>query len=205
MSPLIVNKEAKKDQILKAAIKAFAKKGFARTTISDIAQEAGTGKGTIYEYFDSKDDIIHYSFNYFIKELGFDFEEILVLKIPAKQKLKQIFKTFARISDSESQVLIELVFDFWAEGIKGTHTKNILLKEMNAFYASYRKLFSEIFNDGIKDGSFKKIFHPETMATLIIGMIDGLLVQWILDKKNVDFSKSINVMISILLKGISRE
>jgi len=50
--------EARRNQILDAAAAVFAEKGFHRTTTKDIAGRAGIAEGTIYNYFDSKDDLL---------------------------------------------------------------------------------------------------------------------------------------------------
>ncbi|RPJ78250.1 MAG: TetR/AcrR family transcriptional regulator, partial [Deltaproteobacteria bacterium] len=51
-------KTDKHHKILEAAIKVFAEQGFFRSTISQIAKEAGVADGTIYLYFKNKDDIL---------------------------------------------------------------------------------------------------------------------------------------------------
>jgi AcrR family transcriptional regulator len=48
----------RKQQILDAALKVFAKKGFTEATTTEIAQEAGVAEGTIYNYFPSKRDLL---------------------------------------------------------------------------------------------------------------------------------------------------
>ncbi|BBY08481.1 TetR/AcrR family transcriptional regulator [Mycobacterium noviomagense] len=53
------DKSARRDQIMAAAKKVFARKGFHATTIADIAKEAGLAYGSIYWYFDSKDELFH--------------------------------------------------------------------------------------------------------------------------------------------------
>ncbi|WP_201025162.1 TetR family transcriptional regulator [Desulfitobacterium hafniense] len=61
---LNVGKEEKRIEILKAALKVISGVGFEGAKMEDIAKEAGVGKGTIYEYFDSKNalflEMIHY-------------------------------------------------------------------------------------------------------------------------------------------------
>ncbi|MDO9026766.1 MAG: helix-turn-helix domain-containing protein, partial [bacterium] len=49
--------DLKRQEILKAAATVFAKRGFQKTLMDDIAGQAGIGKGTIYRYFSSKDDL----------------------------------------------------------------------------------------------------------------------------------------------------
>ncbi len=54
-----LEKSQRRDEILAAAKKVFARKGFHATTIADIAKEAGLAYGSVYWYFDSKDDLFH--------------------------------------------------------------------------------------------------------------------------------------------------
>jgi len=53
-------KERKREQILKAAIKSFAERGFDKTTVEDIALNANVATGTYYNYFKSKEDVLLY-------------------------------------------------------------------------------------------------------------------------------------------------
>lgn len=53
------DKSQRRDEIMAAAKKVFSRKGFHATTIADIAKEAGLAYGSIYWYFDSKDDLFH--------------------------------------------------------------------------------------------------------------------------------------------------
>jgi AcrR family transcriptional regulator len=53
------DKSARRDEILASAKNVFARKGFHATTIADIAKEAGLAYGSVYWYFDSKDDLFH--------------------------------------------------------------------------------------------------------------------------------------------------
>lgn len=205
MSAIIVNRKEKKDLITKAALNIFVKKGFARSTISDISKEAGIGKGTIYEYFKNKDEIVVYSFEYFMSSLQVDFEQIILSEKSAIEKFSEILDILINMMNSEIQPQIELMFDFWAEGIKGIHSKNLMLEEMNKFYGTYRKMCTEIFQQGIKEGNFKKNINPENLASILIGMIDGLIVQWALDKKSINFAQTIKTINSVFLQGIKEE
>ena len=57
MSPKFVNREEKIQAIARAALELFAQKGFSATSVTQIATAAGVGKGTLYEYFETKTDI----------------------------------------------------------------------------------------------------------------------------------------------------
>ena len=58
--------KGKQEIILKSGIGMFIEKGFAKTKVSDIAKDAGIGKGTVYEYFNSKDDLFKGCIDYIL-------------------------------------------------------------------------------------------------------------------------------------------
>lgn len=203
MCARIVDKTEKKNQIISAAVRVFARKGFSESTISEIAAAAGIGKGTVYEYFENKDEIIHDAFRFFLSSQEFDLEEILLSKVLAKEKLLRVLDLFLELAGVESRELIELMFIFWSEGIKSKDGKGMLTDEMNRYYHSYREIFTDILLEGMSDGSFRKNINPGNVASIIIGALDGILFQWVLDKQNVDFAESLGSFKAIILKGIA--
>ena len=82
------SKEEKRIEILQAAVKVFSEAGFEGAKIEDIAKEAGIGKGTVYEYFDSKTTLFQEMFRYTVEKYregqmqalaqGDDFREKLI-------------------------------------------------------------------------------------------------------------------------------
>ncbi|MCP5103363.1 MAG: TetR/AcrR family transcriptional regulator [bacterium] len=205
MSPKVVDKKEKKDQIMAAALQVFAKKGFAKTTINDIANAAGIGKGTVYEYFSNKEEIINNSFMFFVRHMELGFQEILIQEIPAKEKLIRILEGFSHAMGSDSLDLLELMFDYWSEGIKNRDAKGLLLGEMNKFYHSYREIFADVIIEGMSDGSFKKNINPRSVASMIVGTLDGILVQWILDRNGIDLQDIVKTITLTVLNGITAE
>ena len=56
----------------------------------------------------------------------------------------------------------------------------------------------------LAEGSFKKNIDPDAISTSIIGMLDGIMVQWILDKDKINVSKTIGSFVEMILKGIEK-
>jgi AcrR family transcriptional regulator len=199
----VVDKKEKKDQILEAVIQQFAQKGFSRTTINDIALAAGIGKGTVYEYFSNKEEIVQEAFRYFMRMLEPNFEAILIAKIPAKEKFHQILDGLSRFIHSEYHDATELMFDFWSECIKDKKAKGILFAEMVKFYQVYREIFADIIIEGMGEGSFRKDINPRSTAAVIVGAVDGLLIQWILEHEVLDFQDLLKTITTTVLSGIA--
>ena len=61
--PKIVNKQKKSEDISRAALKVFRELGYHRSRMADIARAADVGKGTLYEYFKNKDDVLRFAFD----------------------------------------------------------------------------------------------------------------------------------------------
>ncbi|MCP4214889.1 MAG: TetR/AcrR family transcriptional regulator [bacterium] len=203
MSPKVVDRQEKKEQILQAALQVFRKNGFAGATISDIATAAGIGKGTVYEYFSTKDEIINQSFSFFVRSFTAGFQAVLELELPAKERLLLIMGGFSEILETDSMELVELMFDFWSESIREHEPKGFIFKEMRLFYETYRGIFVDLILAGMTEGDFTKNINPRSVASMLIGMLDGLLVQWVLDKESVDYRDIINTAVTVLLDGIS--
>ena len=117
MSPKIVDKEQKRREIIQAAFKVFARQGVFNFKMIDIAEKAGIGKGTLYEYFSSKEELISGCFNLHMEY----FEQMLKGKIESlskpKEKLKAIIElTFEYFISHRS--ILSTMFDFWALSIQ---------------------------------------------------------------------------------------
>ena len=80
----------KKEQILHAALEVFAKQGLQKGKIADIAEKAGIGKGTVYEYFSSKEEIFKAIEDMFISDSIKQMEEIAASNNAPTNKIKMI-------------------------------------------------------------------------------------------------------------------
>ena len=58
MAPKVVDKEQRRKDIALACLDLIHEVGIKKLTVAQVAQTAGIGKGTIYEYFENKDDIV---------------------------------------------------------------------------------------------------------------------------------------------------
>jgi AcrR family transcriptional regulator len=106
--------EARKTQILDAATKVFAEKGFTRATVKDVAQEAGIANGTIYNYFENKTALllgILHRFNttserqeHFEIAVSIDPKEFFVMYL--KQRMKLLAKNYEMLQATLPEILV---------------------------------------------------------------------------------------------------
>lgn len=189
-------KKDKKAAVLDAAMIVFANKGFHQTHVDDIAELAGVAKGTVYRYFDSKEDIL--------KEIIRDNSNRLVAG------LSTIFNKDGHILELIKEA-IAFYIDFF-EGDKElykilTHAPWILKDISDHFYKSIishlqivRKHIFKLTREGVvKPTDFYTVFYG------IFGFIDGVMQKWF--RRNCEYSlkDELPVIIEVLFNGFVTE
>jgi len=202
MSARIVDKKEKRDRILDAALKVFASRGFSQATMQEIAVEADIGKGTLYEYFRSKEDIIQCTWTAFMKQMSVQLENILARSMSGREKLRHVLAAFLAVIQGEGSGVLRIIFSFWAEAMRDTSHANAMFLEMNRYYRIYRQAMAEVLKQGIREGEFRFDLDPQTTASTLIGMLDGLLAQWILDPDALDYAHMGSEIPDLVLRGI---
>ncbi len=204
MSPKIIDKDIKKNGILGAAMRVIARRGFRDVTIAEIAEAAGIGKGTVYEYFESKDDILAGAFDKFRHEVGqVQISKMKNLYDPA-DRLKALIDSWIEVLGETSFEYLELLTDFWAEGIRSRDSESKKLFSMAQVYSEYRGQIAPIIESGIKKGVFRDV-DPHETAAFLIGALDGIILQWMLDKRSIDLTTLSDSFFNIFLRGIALE
>lgn len=202
MSARIVDKEGKRNQILKAALRTFARNGFVRSTMQEIAVEAGIGKGTIYEYFQSKDQMIQETWSTFMQQMDLNMENVTHGADSAPDKIRGMVSVTLDIIRNTPPEQLQIIFSLWGEAMRDTATDNPMFVEMNRFYRVYREMVSLVLRQGIASGEFRPDMEPETTASAFIGMLDGLVVQWILDPDAMNYNLMARHIPDLVLSGI---
>ncbi len=199
--PKIVDKKKKREKILETAITVFAKRGIANTKITDIAEAAQVGKGTIYEYFHSKDQIFIDAFFHVMEKT----ENIIKKRISSKadpiETLKSVFDAGKEVFSSDFKDYMEIVLDFWAEGIR--NKDNAATFSLKKIYDDNRRFTKDILDEGVVKGKFKPM-NTHIVASIILGAMDGEMVQWITDPHIFELEESFDTMFEIILNGIKK-
>lgn len=136
--------------ILQKSLLYFARNGFSGTKISDLARNIGIGQGTIYVYFESKEDLYKEIFaiaNY--EEELKKMEFLIKLPIPAKEKMKQLSKTIIRQLKEDETFASKIVLN----------TQLILeqSKKASSIDTSYQTKLYELTEKIIKQGQKEKV------------------------------------------------
>ena len=136
--------------ILQKSLLYFARNGFSGTKISDLARNIGIAQGTIYVYFESKEDLYKEIFaiaNY--EEELKKMEFLIKLPIPAKEKMKQLSKTIIRQLKEDETFASKIVLN-----------TQLILEQSNkasSIDTSYQTKLYELTEKIIKQGQKEKV------------------------------------------------
>lgn len=140
------------ETILEVASSVFIKYGYQKTSMDDIAKEAMIGKGTIYYYFNSKEDI----FLAILKNISLEINKVLESKIQKANSFEEKFKIFFTEPFKHFMSHHRLIILVWNED------SPVFLKKLYEFkietHLYLKKILLNIFREGEKDGVLKDKF-----------------------------------------------
>jgi AcrR family transcriptional regulator len=177
-------KEEKRVLIIEAAAKVFARRGFSGTLMADIAVEAGIGKGTLYEYFDSKEDLFFAVFEWFVQATEAEAKvSISALGGSASERLNALSDSLMN-SWAQMKDMYSLVMEFWSASASSQMRERFKQAFKNG-YSDFRQIVSSLIRKGIQGGEFRPEVDAESVAAALVGAWDALLLQaWFDDDFN---------------------
>lgn len=204
MAPKIVDKQAKKKVIINAALKVFAAQGLVKAKMADVAREAGMGKGTIYEYFRSKEEIFAAGFNMFFENLEYDLLQVIQSTRDPVEQLRLVLDLSLKSLLGYGSEFAAIMMDFWAEGIRNKDRHILDAIDMRGMYEEFRRILRIILENGIKQEVFRPV-NTLNVAAGFIGSLDGVMLQWIMDREMIDLEKVSDSLFDIFLNGLTKK
>ena len=185
MSKIKKTKEERKKEIIKAACRLFAKKGYYNTTIPDIAEELGMSVGNLYNYFHSKEELAKYIMQYSSKLLGDEIRKINEKNISTKEKIYKIVRKFFEIGQEQPELIEYFLRVFlsnrevFEEGCEGFLCVQEVVTELMLF-----------LEEGAKKGELRQQDFFPAFVTLM-GPLGGMVFlqgENVLPKKPIEYS-----------------
>ena len=155
----------KKLVILEAATKVFAVKDFHAVLIDDVAQAAGVGKGTIYRYFETKEELYFGTIFHGLDELAQALAETLPQEASPTRRLERIAREILRFFWNRRDLLTLLYLD--------EHRFAAREEEFSKRREVVQRLVQQAILDGIDRGEFRGI-DARIGAELFRGMVRAL-------------------------------
>ncbi|WP_274309779.1 MFS transporter [Solibacillus daqui] len=199
MSPKVSQqyKENRKHEILRAAETVFCQKGFEPTTMKDVVELSGMSRGGVYQYFSSTEEML----KSILAERDEQFEKKIHDFIESNQPVWETVESILDAYNKETFHKISAVtYEYFVTGWRSEGMERIpyLLTRFNRARENLIKLLEK----GVETGEFDPIQPLHTIATFIINVTDGILLQTLLaGNKEADTEGQIEAL-KIYLKTV---
>ena len=186
----------KRARLVAAAASVFAEKGYASTRVVDIAERAEVGKGTVYEYFASKEELLFAVFESINQDVATRMDSALDEGGSSWDQLERLLEIGAAVA-VEQHDLQPVVLDFWAAS-RGRDFEEKYRDQVVSSYAFYRSMVATFVRAGQERGEFRTDVDVDALATALVAAIDGLGIQLYFDS-TID-PRTVTAMLGRLLR-----
>jgi TetR/AcrR family fatty acid metabolism transcriptional regulator len=191
----------KKQAIMHAATKIFAREGLANTTITAIAEAAHVAEGTIYDYFSSKEDLLFAlsdtNLNNWLDKVSNIFNKKTFSSPPEKlwRLMRSFALTFLTIKDF-------MTIYFRDTLLNSRYYQTNIQPKQNEF----ARMLSDVIEEGKADGSFRKDINPRVFWYMFLGSYTHLALRWIIiEHKEFDKYTEVRHLMTLMMTAALQE
>ncbi len=185
----------KRKKILTAATKVFARKGFPAARISDIARDAGVADGTVYLYFQGKDDLLTSIFQETMEQFLLAGRKIVAEVDDPAARIRTLVDLHLSILGADR----DLAAVFQIELRSGRKAMSLLSQDK---LVEYFDLLASSVEEGQSRELFRTDVRPKMVARILWGAVDEVVTHWVLAEKPSDLTLAGSTALSIILRGL---
>jgi TetR/AcrR family transcriptional regulator, fatty acid metabolism regulator protein len=183
-------------QILDAAVKVFARNGFHRARVGDIAEEAGVAYGLVYHYFSSKEALLETIFRDTWTQMLARVREVENSRADASEQVRQVTALLLRTWRRDPDLVRVLV----REVTRSPHVQQEIEEITEGM-----KALERIIERGQETGEFRSQIDPRLGAVVFYGALDEILTGWVLGQlpdTDEDIAQAESNVVQLLVEGM---
>lgn len=184
-----------KEKIVQAAITTFSKYGYDKTRMDDIAKSAKLGKGTLYLYFKSKEELFYDISENSIKELKEQLSKLFSKKEDLVQDAEKFYDQYRNLIHDSEKVSFEII----AESSRNPKLRKALYEQRMKVY----DIVIDYLRRQIEKGFFRKDMDVNAIASGLVALYDGLTISKLLGISEYHNKKAWTQTIRAIFTGIN--
>jgi TetR/AcrR family transcriptional repressor of uid operon len=184
-----------KEKIVQAAITTFSKYGYDKTRMDDIAKSAKLGKGTLYLYFKSKEELFYAISENSIKELKEQLSKLFSKKEDLVHDAEKFYDQYRNLIHDSEKVSFEII----AESSRNPKLRKALYEQRMKVY----DIVIDYLRRQIEKGFFRKDIDVNAIASGLVALYDGLTISKLLGISEDYNKKTWAQTIRAIFTGIS--
>jgi AcrR family transcriptional regulator len=183
--------------LLDAAVRVFARKGFHASRVGDIAEEAGVAHGLLYHYFRSKEEVLETIFREVWELLAVDTNRIEQANVPLREQLRR----FARIYLGSWLMTPELIAVLVREIARSPNVGN-RVNEIGVIFKSLERMIAS----AKERGEVRADCDPRLAAWVVYGALEEILTGWVLGQlpaEEEDVERAVVTVVDVAYTGLA--
>ena len=175
----------RKTQILDAALRVFARKGFHKARMDDIAEKAGLSKGLLYWYFESKEALIQALVKLLFEPDLRELERLLTEKDrPVPERVEELARsTLSTLLPFQD--LMPIVYEYYAQATR----PGPIQEAVQRYYRRFRELMSQLLAEGVARKELRSDLNPDQSALALMALFEGLVLLWVVGPEREDIQE----------------
>ena len=186
-------------QILQAAVRTFADKGYHATRVSDIAKEAGVAYGLVYHYYESKETLLEAIFRETWGAMLETVQSVEQLDEPARERVRKVSEIVLRTWKRDPDLVRVLVREVTRSAQVQDETEEIELAH---------QALQRIVEHGQERGEFRADLDARLTATIWYGALEEILTGWAfgqLPDQDDDVARAELAVVEIVTDGLASD
>ncbi len=189
--------ETYREAILEAAERAFLSAGYHQAKMSDVAREAGVSIGTLYNYFDSKEQV----FSSLVEAVRKEFFETLDSAEGTEDALDRAF-ALVRAALEHIEERGELFAMYMRMGVVSEGDIGRVLGEHHeSGYLHYLGLLEAALAEAQSKGKLRKDVAPAILAGSLAGNVNAVVFRWMRSDRSTRLSHDADIALDLFLRG----
>ncbi len=181
----------RRHEIFGTSVQLFLKNGFQETSMREIAERAGIGKSTLYDYFRTKEEILAWGVEDELVDLSAAAQEIVALPLPAAERLRKVAKNHVQALTASKDLYLKLSFEVQRLSLETQ-------KRIQVRRHAYQDLIRQLIDQGIREGSFRRVDSLLVARLLIVAMTPTIFTS----RPTGTPQQMLNTALDVILKGI---
>ncbi|MGC8490352.1 MAG: TetR/AcrR family transcriptional regulator C-terminal domain-containing protein [Syntrophobacteraceae bacterium] len=184
----------KRERILDSAVRVFAREGFFKARVSQIAEDAGLAPGTVYLYFKNKEDVLISIFETRMEDIVSRFRAAVLEKDDARSQLGSLvgmhLSNFQENPDLAACFQVEL------------RQSSRFMRQVKGGLQQYLNLIREIVAKGRREGSFRSGISAGLVTHFIFGTLDEVVSTWVMSGMKYNLVSFADQLVDLFVNGI---
>jgi len=187
----------KRELILRAAITQFARRGFFQAQVADVAREAGVAAGTVYLYFENKDDLLISIFEQTMRDAIDEARRALEGVADPVERLRRLARVhLGRLGQDRD---LAVVFQ-----VELRQSTKFMERFSSTLLQDYLQAIGEAIAEAQTAGLFRREVSPSLAAKMLYGALDEMATNWILSRRRYRLAAQADEVVDLFVHGMKR-